>query len=233
MRRDTRHDATAEVLRGTALFAGLDDDALRKLAETCTRRTYGRGQFLWYQGDAGDRLMIVASGLVKIVLTSSNGDDVMLATLGRHETFGELAILDGSPRSASVVAAEPTTVLMLNRTTVLDLMSRYPTVLDAVLRYLGRLVRRLTEQNGDLTFLDLGGRLAKLLLRLAENRPVADGSVVLDLGLSQSDFAAMVGATRPAVNRVLQRLATRGLISVDGRVIVLRDLPGLRHRAGY
>jgi CRP/FNR family transcriptional regulator, cyclic AMP receptor protein len=226
-------EATADILRSTTLFAGLDDLALHNLVRVCTRRTYGRGQYLWYQGDEGDRLMIVAAGMIKVALASAQGEEVVLTTLGKYDTVGELALLDGSPRSASVVAVEPTTVLMVNRATLLELMGHHPTVLDAVLRSLGQLVRRLTEQAGDLIFLDLGGRLAKLLLRLAENhRPVENG-MVLDLRLSQSDFAHMVGATRPAVNRVLQQLASRGLISVDGHVIVLRDLAGLRRRAGY
>jgi CRP/FNR family transcriptional regulator, cyclic AMP receptor protein len=226
-------DATVQILRSTALFAGLDEDVLRDLSRVCTRRTYGRGQYLWYQGDDGDRLVIVASGLVKVVLSSAQGDEIVLVALGRHETVGELALLDGAPRSAAVIAVEPTTVLMLSRATLLALMGRHPAVLEEVMRSLGRLVRRLTEQAGDLIFLDLGGRLAKLLLRLAGIPTPADGPVVLDLGLSQSDFAAMVGASRQAVNRGLQLLAARGLISVDGRVIILHDLPGLRRRAGY
>lgn len=221
------------VLRSTALFAGLDDEALRGLATACVRRVYGRGQYLWYQGDEGDRLVVIASGLVKVVLTSVQGEEVVLRTLGPYTTAGELAILDGAPRSAAVIAVEPTAVLLVGRATVLDLMIRHRSVLDAVLRTLGTLVRRLTEETGDLMLLDLGGRLAKLLLRLAENRVPERGRVVLDLGLSQSDFAAMVGATRQAVNRALQLLAARGLIELDGRVIVLRDLPGLRRRAGY
>jgi CRP/FNR family cyclic AMP-dependent transcriptional regulator len=119
----------------------------------------------------------------------------------------------------------------LTRASVLDAMARHPVVLDAMLRALGGLVRRLTEQAGDLVFLDLGGRLAKVLLRLAEGRsPTAEG-IVLDTGLSQSDLAAMVGASRPAVNRVLHILATRGLIRVDGQVIVVRDVAELRRRA--
>jgi CRP-like cAMP-binding protein len=226
-------EPTTAVLRATALFCELDDATLRGLSGACTWRVYGRGQYLWYQGDAGDRLVVVASGLVKVVLTSAQGEEVVLNTLGHHETVGELALLDGGPRSAAVVAVEPTTVLMLSRATMLDLMVRHRSVLDALLRALGGLVRRLSEHTGDLMLLDLGGRLAKLLLRLAENRTADDGPVVLDLGLSQSDFAAMVGATRQAVNRALQLLAARGLIALDGRVIVLRDVPGLRRRAGY
>jgi CRP/FNR family transcriptional regulator, cyclic AMP receptor protein len=218
-----------EILRSAAIFAELPDDVLARLAAHCFSRTYRRNQYLWYQGDDGARLVVVASGLVKVVLSSAQGGEVVLTTLGPGGMFGELAVLDGSPRSASVVAAEPTTVVLLSRATVLELLNRYPSVLDALLRSLGNLIRRLTEQAGDFVFLDLPGRVAKLLLHLAEAHGA--GSTVLDLGLSQSDLAAMVGATRPAVNRVLQNLASRGVITVDGQRIVLLDLAELRRRA--
>jgi CRP/FNR family transcriptional regulator, cyclic AMP receptor protein len=218
-----------EILRSAAIFAELPDDVLARLAAHCVSRTYRRNQYLWYQGDDGARLVVVASGLVKVVLSSAQGGEVVLTTLGPGGMFGELAVLDGSPRSASVVAAEPTTVVLLSRATVLELLNRHPSVLDALLRSLGNLIRRLTEQAGDFVFLDLPGRVAKLLLHLAEAHGA--GSTVLDLGLSQSDLAAMVGATRPAVNRVLQHLASRGVITVDGHRIVLLDLAELRRRA--
>jgi CRP/FNR family transcriptional regulator, cyclic AMP receptor protein len=218
-----------EILRSAAIFAELPDDALARLAARCVRRTYGRNQFLWYQGDDGAHLFVVASGLVKVVLSSPQGGEVVLTTLGPGGISGELAVLDGSPRSASVVAAEPTTVLLLTRATVLDMLNRYPSVLDALLRSLGNLIRRITEQAGDFVFLDLGGRVAKLLLHLAEAHGAS--STVLDLRLTQSDLAAMVGATRPAVNRVLQNLAGRGVIEVDGQRIVLVNLAELRRRA--
>jgi CRP-like cAMP-binding protein len=220
-----------EILRGTDLFGGLDDESLARLAAASRSRTYRRGQYIWYQGDPGGTLLVVCDGLVKVVLGSEAGEEAVLVTLGGCEVLGEIALLDGGPRSASVVAVEPTTGLLLTRASVLDAMARHPVVLDAMLRALGGLVRRLTEQAGDLVFLDLGGRLAKVLLRLAEGRsPTAEG-IVLDTGLSQSDLAAMVGASRPAVNRVLHILATRGLIRVDGQVIVVRDVAELRRRA--
>ena len=222
----------ADVLGSTHVFGALDQPSLLDLAAGSRQRTYGRGQYLWYQGDPGDHLVVVCTGLVKVVLTSEQGDEIVLVTLGRHETVGELAILDGSPRSASVIAVEPTTVLMLPRAAVLGAMAAHPAVLDAVLRSLGQLVRRLTEQTGGLVFLDLAGRVAKVLLQLAQRHARDDQHAVLDVGLSQSDIAAMVGATRPAVNRILQLFASRGLISVDGRVIVLRDPSALRRRAG-
>jgi CRP/FNR family cyclic AMP-dependent transcriptional regulator len=233
-RTATRTSPTAEadvveILRSATIFAELPDEALARLAAGCAGRTYRRNQYLWYQGDEGARLVIVASGLVKVVLSSAQGGEVVLTTLGPGAMFGELAVLDGSPRSASVVAAEPTAVLLLSRATVLEMLNRYPSVLDALLRSLGNLIRRLTEQAGDFVFLDLPGRVAKLLLHLAEAHGA--GSTVLDLGLSQSDLAAMVGATRPAVNRALQNLAARGVIEVDGQRIVLVNLAELRRRA--
>jgi CRP-like cAMP-binding protein len=221
-----------EVLRRTELFGSLSDDELQRLAATSRTRTYRRGQYLWYQGDPGDSLLVVCDGRLKVVLGSEAGDEAVLHSVGRCEVIGELAVLDGAPRSASVVALERTTAVVLPRAAVFDAMARHPAVLDAMLRALGRLVRRLTETNGDLVFLDLGGRLAKLLLRLAQGRAPDGDGVVLDTHLTQSELAAMIGATRPAVNRVLRLFAERGLITVDGQVIVLKDLPGLRRRAG-
>lgn len=224
-------DEMARVLKSTPLFESLDADSLQRLAAECRQRTYGKGQFLWYQGDPGDLLAVICAGLAKVVLTADSGDEIVLATLGRHDSLGELSVLDGSPRSASVVAVEPTTVLLLDRPITFDLMRQRPEIQDAVLRSLGRLVRHMTEQTGDLVFLDLAGRLAKILLRLGQPASEGDEPVVLDLGLSQSDLAAMVGATRPAVNRTLQSFVARGLITIDSQIIVLKDLPRLRSRA--
>lgn len=232
MPRIDRH-AVTQALQSTRLFGSLDEESALGLASACHQRTYGKGQYLWYQGDPGNVLAVICIGLVKVVLTSERGDEVVLATLGPHEALGELSVLDGSPRSASVVAVQPTTALLLDRSTALTLMSRRTDVLDAVLRSLGQLVRQMTEQTGDLVFLDLPARLAKLLLRLGETAPNDGGPVMLDGGLSQSDLAAMIGATRPAVNRALQTFAARGLISIDGQVIVLHDLAGLRRRADH
>jgi len=230
MTRMGDHQA-AETLKTTSIFGALDEEPLLKLARACRQRTYRRGQYLWYQDDVGDRLIVICEGLVKVMLASERGDEIVLVTAGVSEVLGELAVLDGSTRSASVVALEDTTVLSLDRAIALQLMATEPAVLDAVLRSLAGLIRRLTEQTADLVFLDLGGRLAKLLLNLVNDTRRTADPAVLDTGLSQSDLAAMVGATRPAVNRALQLLASRGLISIDGRVITVRDLPGLRRRA--
>jgi len=226
-------DRVIDVLGRTSLFGGLHRDLLDSLASACVQRVYRRDQYLWYQGDPGDRLVVVASGLVKVVVHSEAGDQIVLAALGPPEVLGELALIDEGPRSASVVAAEDTAVLMIQRAPLLHLMREHTALLEAMLKSIGALLRRLTEQTADLVFLDLGGRMAKLLLRLSdEHGRWEDGTTILDLRLSQTDLAQMVGASRPAVNRILQSFAGRGFISIDGHMILLHDQTALERRAG-
>jgi CRP/FNR family transcriptional regulator, cyclic AMP receptor protein len=226
-------DSVAAALHQTAIFAELPDSAVRELAQVCLQRTYRRGQFLWYQGDPGDYLVAIVQGLVKVTVTSPHGDEMLLVTLGPLEVVGELSVIDGGPRSASVVALRPTTGIVISRSALIALMQRSPICFDVLLRSLGALVRRLTEQATDLVFLDLPARVAKLLLREAEARSgeQRQGAVV-DLGLNQTELAQMVGASRPAVNRVLQSLAARGSISIDGGKITIHNFIALRRRAG-
>lgn len=227
------HDSVLAALRETQVFGALDPTALEELAAVCVPRTYRRDQYLMYQGDAGDHLAVLVHGLVKIIVSSDRGDEMVLATLGAGEVLGELSVIDQGPRSASVVAVQPTTALVINRTALLTAMQRSPALLDALLRTLGGLVRRLTEQASDLVFLDLAGRIAKLLVQQAE-RQSDDPTrrLAVDLHLTQTELAQMVGASRPAVNRVLQGLVGRGWISVDGKTMVIKDAAALRRRAG-
>jgi len=223
-----------EILRTIPLFRVLGDDGIAQAARSGMTRRYKSGQIIFHRGDPGDSLYAVLDGLVKVVFTAERGDEIVLNTLGPRETFGELALLDGSPRSASIVTARPTWVFALPRAQLLTLMREHPALTDEFLRMLGGLVRSLTERAADSVFLDLAGRLAKLLLRLADedgDGEVHDGATV-DRGLTQSDLAALIGASRPAVNRALQTLAARKFIELRGRVIVVRDVAALRRRAG-
>jgi CRP/FNR family transcriptional regulator, cyclic AMP receptor protein len=219
------------VLLAIPLFCVLSHEDVLATAQAGLSRSYATGQIICHQGDPGDHLYAVIEGLVKIVFISGRGDEMVLNIMGPKEVFGELALLDGSPRSASVIALKSTSVFMLSRTRLLELMSDNPGLADEFLKLIGGRIRKLTEQAGDLAFLDLGGRLAKLLLQLSARQDHAHG-IVLDRELTQSDLAAMIGASRPAVNRALQSFAARGLIAIQGRTIVLRDIDGLRKRCG-
>jgi CRP/FNR family transcriptional regulator, cyclic AMP receptor protein len=228
-----RAEAAVELLRRTRLFAGLEEPTLRVLAERAIERSYPRHGRLFYQGDPGTGLFVVASGLVKVVVTSEDGEEMVLVTLGPGEALGELSIVDGGPRSASAEALEPTVALIITRPVLLDLATRDRALTEALLQTLGGLLRRLTEQAADLVFLDLPGRMAKLLAGLAAERGTeTPEGIELDAGLTQTDLGAMVGASRQSVNQILQGFARRGFLQVQGRRIVVARLDLLRHRAG-
>jgi CRP/FNR family cyclic AMP-dependent transcriptional regulator len=228
-----RTEAAVALLRRTRLFAELREDTLRALADRSVERSYPRHGRLFYQGDPGSGLYVLASGLVKVVVTSEDGEEMVLVTLGPGDAFGELSIVDGGPRSASAEALEPTVALVITREVLLDLATRDSGLTEALLRTLGALLRRLTEQASDLVFLDLPGRMAKLLAVLAAERgSETPEGIELDANLTQTDLAGMVGASRQSVNQILQGFARHGYLQVRGRRIVIHRLDLLRRRAG-
>ena len=228
---------TVAALARTTIFGSLDEAALQRVADESVAAPYRPGAVVFAQGDPGDCLYVVTSGRLKLQVRTRGLDTLMLTTLRAPDTFGELAVIDRGPRSATVVALEPSTLLAVSRSTVLALLSDRPEVTDALLRGLGATVRRLTEQAADLALLDLTGRVAKLLVTLGDQQltPGADDGAagqVLELRLTQTDMAQMVGGTRQSVNQILSGFAARGLIEVRGRTIVLRRPADLRRRAG-
>ncbi|MDP9342472.1 MAG: Crp/Fnr family transcriptional regulator [Actinomycetota bacterium] len=226
-------EQAASMLARTALFSALQPEQLTQLAARTSERRYRKGQALFFLGDPGDALFVLVEGLVKVVVTSDDGEQMVLATLEPPSVFGELALLDGGPRSASVEALMPTTVLVLGREDLMGVIVATPAVAEAMLRSLGSLVRRMTEQAGDLVFLDLHGRVAKLLLGLAADRGGEPaGGVAMDLHLTQGDLAAMVGGSRQSINQILHQFERRGYLDIRGRSIVLKDVEALRRRAG-
>jgi CRP-like cAMP-binding protein len=223
----------AALLARTNLLGGLDPSALERLAEHAVERRYKKHQTVFLEGDIGDSVFVVVQGLVKIFVTSDQGEEMVLVTLRPPDTFGELPLIDGGPRSATAQTLEETRLLMLSRTHLLSVMQESPSFADGLLRALGSVVRRLTEQTADLVFLDLHGRVAKLLLALAEKEGASsEEGVVLDLQMTQTDLAAMVGGSRQSVNQILHQFAKRGYLELEGRRVILRDVDHLRHRAG-
>jgi CRP/FNR family cyclic AMP-dependent transcriptional regulator len=227
------NEADATLLSNTRLFGTMAADALQRVAEKATRRSYSRGEVIFREDDPGDALCVVVTGLVKIYLSSVDGDEMLLVTLGPSAVFGELPMVDGGLRSASAAAVEASTVLTLTRAALLEALSSSTQLVDSLLRSMGSMVRRLTDQAADLVFLDLDGRVAKLLLALAEERGTTDADgLALDLHLTQTDLAHMVGGSRQSVNQVLNSFDRRGYLQLDGRRIVIRKPDLLRKRAG-
>ncbi|MGH2445055.1 MAG: Crp/Fnr family transcriptional regulator [Candidatus Limnocylindria bacterium] len=220
-----------ESLRRCALFAHVDDDGLRALAALMRRRRFRRNEVIFHQDDIGDSLQIVASGGVKIVLPSPEGEEAIIASLRPGDSFGELAILDESPRSATATALEPTETLALPRDEFLRLLGRDPALVHALLHGLAVELRRLTGHVEELHFLDLAGRLSMRLVRLArEIDPEAHGRVELDWPFTQSDLAAMIGGTRQSVNKLLSDLVVDELIEIERDTLIIADLDALEAR---
>jgi len=221
-----------EALARCPLFLRADAHILESLATGLRRRRFRRNEVIFHQGDPGDSLHIVAAGAVKIVLPSAEGDEAIIATLRPGDFFGELALLDDAPRSATASALEASDTLVLPRQTFVELLDTLPGLRDALLAGLARELRRLTGHVEELHFLDLAGRLAMRLTRLArEAQPDARGQIRLAWPYTQSDLAAMIGGTRQSVNRLLSELVDEGLISIEPDALVIADLDQLARRA--
>lgn len=225
-------DDAARLLRQTDLFAGIDAPTAQEVANRLVRKTFKRGQALFHQGDPGDSLYIVVDGSVAIVMGSENGERMVLTTLHSPDVLGEISLLDGGTRSATAEAVEETVTLMLSRVAFLELMREHPALVDHAMRSLGALVRRLSEQAADFVFLDLGGRIAKVLLRLAEDRVGEADDVPVEVAVTQVQLAEMAGGSRQSVNQIMQGFAQRGYVELHGRRVVICCPEQLRRRAG-
>jgi CRP-like cAMP-binding protein len=231
-------DPTLALLRRCPLFTDAEPDDLREVARHVRRRRFRRGEVIFHAGDPGDALHVVASGSVKIVLSSEIGEEAIIATLHPGDFFGELSLLDGAPRSATAAAVEATETVSLPRQTFLEEIGRRPSLRDSLLRSLAEELRRLTGHVEELHFLDLSGRLASRLAHLARDAEpaperTAEGQLEarLEWPFTQSDLAAMIGATRQSVNRLLVDLVDRGLVRIERETLVIPDLEQLEEMA--
>jgi CRP/FNR family cyclic AMP-dependent transcriptional regulator len=216
------------------LFQGIEPDELTRIAETMGRRRYRRMEVIFHEGDPGDSLHIVVAGRVKITRQSLDGDEAIIATLGTGESFGEVVLLDGAARSATATAMEPTETVVLTRANFERLVDGGSPFRWSLLGGVAHRIRRLTDQLAEVHFLDIGGRLALTLTRLAdEAAPGVGTDVRLARPLTQTDLAAMVGGTRQRVNQILGELSDEGLVGLDAGGIVVRDVAALRNRAGW
>jgi CRP/FNR family transcriptional regulator, cyclic AMP receptor protein len=168
---------------------------------------------------------------VKIVLPSDEGEEALVGVLDAGECFGELSMLDGAPRSATVIAALPTETLMIQQEDFLQAVATHPRLAMDLLRILAGRLRATDEVIADVAFLDVPGRLAKRLLELAQDHGTTgpDG-IAIGLRLTQSELAAMVGATRATVNKHLRAFRARGVLDMQRGRIVIRRPEELRRR---
>ena len=219
--------APLEVLRKVPLFASPPESELGAFAELARERTYPKGSVILFEDDVGDALYLVAAGQVKVVLIGEDGREVILSVLREGSFFGEMALIDDQPRSAHVIAMQDSTMLMLRREDFQSRLRTSPEVAIALMRELSRRLRRADEKIGSLVLLDVNGRVADLILRLAEEE---DGDRITRK-LTHHVIAQMIGSSRETVSRTMRDFVERGLIAVTRKEVAIRDRAALEQAA--
>ena len=211
-----------ELLRNVSLFSSLDERELDRLIQATTTRRLASKEVLFRKGDPGNQLFGVLTGSLKVTGVGTDGKDVVFRLMRPGEVVGEIALLDGEPRSATVAAVEAATLVTLHRRDFVPFLEQHPRAAIRLAAVMAERVRRLSERAEDRQTMSLPARLAKRLLALAEEhgaRPVVGGPV--EIRLSQQDLADLVGTTRESVNKQLRIWEDGGIVGLGrGRTVL-------------
>ena len=213
------------LLRRVPLFEALKDDDLEAIARVTITRSYDKDQVIILAEEEGDAMFIIAHGQVKVSIVSEDGREVILSMLGEGAVFGELALLDGKPRSANVVATQDTELYMVRRADFLQLIYKVPQIAVGLLAELAARLRKTDRKIEGLALLDVTSRISETLLQLAnEQGTQTEQGLTIETRPTHQQLASMSGTTRETVSRVLKRLEGQGYISSEGRSItILRE----------
>ena len=220
--------SVSDLLQKVPFLAVLPEQDRASLAAAAKRRRFARGQAIFHKDDPATHLFVIAAGSVKISIQEETGREVLVAVYRGGDVFGELALFDEGPRSATVTALTDTIAYTLSGSDLFVVLEKNPKAMRELLARLTRIVRRLSGQVGDFVFLDLESRVAKYLLDLGELSPGKR-----EVELTQDDLASFVGGTRAAVNRCLADLEKVGAITVGRRHIEIGDPEKLRSQIRY
>ncbi len=226
--------SAAAVLEKVPLFGQLGPADLQRVLELARERAYPKNSVILFEDDPGDALYVVATGQVKVVLIGEDGREVILSVLGEGEFFGEMALIDDEPRSAHVIAMEDSTLVVLRREDFTNILMQVPAIALALLKELSRRLRRVDEKVGSLVLLDVNGRVAQLLLELADE----EGGERITRRLTHHTIAQMIGSSRETVSRTMpvsrtmRDLVDKGLIHISRKDITIKDRASLEAAAG-
>ena len=219
-----------ELLKGVDLFSELSEDQLSQLASLVITNDYGRDETIILEKDESTRaLFLIADGEVKVYVTGTDGKETILTLLSRGDSFGEMSLIDGEPRSASVKAVQPTKVLIIRREHFLELLKTTPELATGLLMQMSRRLRNANRQIGSLATMSVYGRVAGTILSLIEDRGVRihgrNGEMVTVIRNrpTQQQFAEMSGTTRETVSSVFSTLSRNGTISLMGKDLVISE----------
>jgi len=208
------------MLKNVSLFSDLPDEAVNAVSALATTRTYPKNTIIISEGDDSDSLYAVLSGKVKVYLSDDEGKEIIINIHSDGDYFGEMALLDDKPRSASVMTLEESKLAVLSKTAFEDCLSKNPQISLPIIRGLSKRLRNLTENVKSLALMDVYGRVARTLLDMAE--PKGD-ALVINQRLTQREIASMVGASREMVSRILKDLSVGGYITIENKKITINE----------
>jgi CRP/FNR family cyclic AMP-dependent transcriptional regulator len=212
------------ILYGHWLFANLEPDDLRRLADQGRRQRFAANERIFRKGDPGQAMMAVLAGRVKISASSADGKEIVLNIVDEGGVFGEIALLDGKDRTADATAMGATELLVLDRRDMLPFLRSHPEVGLRLIEVLCQRIRNTSEQLEDSLFMLQSARLAKTLLRLAgEFGRETDAGLRIDMKLSQREIGAMVGMRREALNRRFGKWREQGLVVYENGYVTIPD----------
>lgn len=217
-------------LKQTALFANLNDGELRAIAQNIVPRRFMQGEIIFHEGDPGRYLYLVQSGQVRIFINGIDGSETSVILFGKPgDIFGELAVIDGLNRSASAVALGETVLYTISRENFREQMRQYPQLALNFMKVLSQRVRYNTKQMDSLATQAVPQRLARKLLELAQDYGrAAKTGVQIDMTLTQSHLASLIGATRESTNKCLREFRKHGWIGLTNGQISIVDPDALR-----
>ncbi len=223
-----------DALLASPFFQHLGNEELDEIISFATERRVPRGTVLFSKGDEGSSLMAVLSGRIRISAVSADGKEVTLNTIRAGEIFGEIALLDGKPRSADATAQEDTVLMVVERKQFLPFLLRNPPLVERLLIVLCDRMRRTSSVLEEIALFDLPSRLARLIVKLSNDygRPAAGGGVRIDLKLSQRDLATLVASSRETVNKQLRGWREAGVVDQLAGYLVVRNAAALERLVG-
>lgn len=224
-----------ELLKGVDLFSTLDNYQLGVISDVVISRKYKKDENIILEDDSTDQaLFIIVEGEVKVYISGMDGRETILAMLGKGDFFGEMSLIDGEPRSASVKAVTNTSILVVRRKDFQEELYKFPDLTMSLLEEMSRRLRKSNKQVGSLSLMTVYGRIAATLLNLVEEKGVRihaqDGQMVVAIKNkpTQQQLAEMSGTTRESVSRVLNTLQKKGLISINGKDLIILEEKELR-----
>lgn len=220
----------SNILKSIPLFSSLNDTELDAIQKLSVIKKYPRDQIILLEDEEGDSLFIIIKGKVKVVTYSENGKEVIFSILSDNDFFGDMSLLDGKPRSASIVTMTGTTIQMIRRPEFNRLLVDHPRIALRLLEVLAGRLRKADERIESLALLDVSGRIAGVLLQLAEERGITQDNQVLIKGRpTHQELANMVGTTRETVTRVLKQLENKSYISMSGKDVLILNADSFKN----